>query len=157
MRFALHLLLWILIYLKLLHIHDGLSSTSVSVGLSVKTLKNRFWSFKNIASESKNVALISCLLILSGDIQTNPGPTNNARIYPCGLCELPVTSEHIDGIECDGCQVWHHRSCTELCSTEFDFLAKHYHVQWLCCKCDRVNISSFTFRSYELFTLNVYN
>ena len=101
--------------------------------------------------------MFACLLLLSGDIQSNPGPANDSRIYPCGLCEMPVTWEHLDGIACDGCSIWHHRSCIELCSADYDLLARHSHIQWLCCKCDSANIDCFTFRSLELFTSNVYN
>ena len=72
-------------------------------------------------------------------------------------CEMPVTWEHLDGIACDGCSIWHHRSCIELCSVDYDLLARHSHIQWLCCKCESINIDCFTFRSLELYTSNVYN
>jgi hypothetical protein len=29
-------------------------------------------------------------------------------------------------------------------------------VQWLCCKCESINVSTFTFHSYELNTSNYY-
>ncbi|VDI17133.1 Hypothetical predicted protein [Mytilus galloprovincialis] len=43
----------------------------------------------------------------------------------------------------------------ELCSKDYELLEKS-NVQWICCKCESMNISSFTFRSYELETSNIY-
>ena len=157
MRMLLHLLLWTLICWELIHINDGPTLPSVSVGICVKTLKHRFWSPNRIATDNKNWTMFACLLLLSGDIQSNPGPANVSHIYPCGLCEMPVTWEHLDGIACDGCSIWHHRSCIELCSADYDLLARHSHIQWLCCKYESINIDCFTFRSLELYTSNVYN
>ncbi|WAR06007.1 LORF2-like protein [Mya arenaria] len=105
---------------------------------------------------SRACTLLTCLLLLCGDIESNPGPANTP-VYPCGLCEMPVTWEHHDGLCCDGCDIWHHRSCIELCSADYDLLAKHKSVQWLCCKCDSVNMTSFTFRSFELSTTNSFH
>ena len=30
------------------------------------------------------------MILLSGDIELNPGPTNKS-MYPCAMCDLPVT------------------------------------------------------------------
>ena len=93
--------------------------------------------------------LISLTLLLAGDIHLNPGPINkNASVYPCGLCEHPV-SWNCHAVCCDGCDVWHHKSCIELCSADFELLQRS-HVQWMCCKCDSINVDSFTFHSYDL-------
>ena len=127
---------------------------SVLVGATFRTLKRK------PPCESvrlrMNLAQLTCILLLCGDIQSNPGPTGAAYIYPCGLCEQPVTWEHVDGLCCDGCDIWHHRSCIELCSADYDLLSKHSHIQWLCCKCESINLSSFTFHSFELSTSNMY-
>ena len=93
---------------------------------------------------SKGLSFIFLSLILSGN--PNPG-TKNTSTYPCGLCDLPVTWT-CEGVCCDDCSIWHHRSCLELCSADYELLHRS-NVQWLCCKCDSININSFTFRSYE--------
>jgi hypothetical protein len=64
----------------------------------------------NSSSQQPRKTLLICIILLSGDIETNPGPVKNAEIFPCGLCDLPVTWEHVNGICCDGCDIWHHRS-----------------------------------------------
>ncbi|CAG2212034.1 unnamed protein product [Mytilus edulis] len=95
------------------------------------------------------------LLILGGDIELNPGPRGKQQsIYPCGLCDHPVTWK-CDGVCCDDCDIWHHRSCIELCTVDYELLQRS-NVQWHCCKCESINVSSFTFHSYELNTSNYY-
>ena len=134
-------------------LHSEIST--VLVAINDRPTKNR--PFRETTISHRNHSLLTCILLLCGDIQQNPGPVRNAHIYPCGLCELPVTWEHVDGLCCDGCDVWHHRSCIELCSADYDLLARHSHIQWLCCKCDSINVSSFTFHSFELNTSNMFD
>ena len=97
------------------------------------------------------------LILLSGDVHSNPGPINS--IYPCGYCHRPVTwDSNSDGVCCDGdgCDLWHHKSCIELCSEDFQLLNRT-NVQWHCCKCEHINIASFTFHSfYSDITSNYY-
>jgi hypothetical protein len=87
-------------------------------------------------------------------IETNPGPNINASTYPCGLCEKPVIW-NCKGICCDDCSIWHHKSCIELCTYDYELLERS-NVQWLSCKWESINVSTFTFRSYELETSNIY-
>ena len=89
------------------------------------------------------------LLLLSGDIHINPGPrAKNSSVFPCGLCEYPVTWS-CKGVACDDCSIWFHQSCIELCSADFELL-NHSNIQWKCYKCNSINCDSFTFHSYEL-------
>jgi hypothetical protein len=97
-------------------------------------------------SPKANTTLALLVIILSNDIQVNPGP--NASIYPCGLCDVPVTW-NCEGVGCDGCSIWCHKSCVELCSEDYSLLNRS-NVQWLCCRCDSINCNSFTFRSFEI-------
>ena len=104
-------------------------------------------------STSKAVCILT--ILLSGDVAMNPGPRNKqSTIYPCGLCEHPVTWDH-KGVCCDGCDVWHHQSCIELCTYDYELLERS-NVQWLCCKCESINVTTFTFRSYEIHLSNIY-
>jgi hypothetical protein len=86
------------------------------------------------------------ILLVSGDVELNPGP-RQCSIYPCGYCQIPVTWS-TEGVCCDDCSIWHHRSCLELCAGEYSLLHRS-HVQWLCCKCNSINVDSFTFNSFE--------
>ncbi|CAC5371135.1 unnamed protein product [Mytilus coruscus] len=78
---------------------------------------------------------------LNWDIEQNPGPrTKQPSIYPCGLCEHPVT--------------W---NCEGVCCDDYYDLLQRSNVQWLCCKCESINVSTCTFHSYELNTSNYYD
>ena len=103
---------------------------------------------------TKSKHLLLLLITLSGDIEVNPGPPKKESVYPCGLCEHPVTW-NCRGVCCDGCNIWHHSSGIELCSKDYELLEKS-NVQWICCKCESMTISSFTFKSYNLETSNLY-
>ncbi|CAC5376108.1 unnamed protein product [Mytilus coruscus] len=82
---------------------------------------------------NKDHSMLILILLLAGDIELNPGPrTKQQSIYQCGLCEHPVTW-NCEGVCCDDCNIWHHKSCIELCSTDYDLLQRS-NVQWLCCK-----------------------
>lgn len=102
----------------------------------------------------KGRAIILLSILLSGDVELNPGPGKQESIYPCALCDHPVGWNH-DGVCCDACDNWHHKSCIEMCTHDYELLNRP-NVQWLCCKCESINISTFTFRSYELELTNVY-
>jgi len=93
------------------------------------------------------------IILLAGDIELNPGPTR-ANIFPCGLCDRPVTWSN-EGVCCDCCSIWHHRSCIELCTEDYELLQRS-NVQWMCCKCDSINVTSFIYHSYEIENVSYY-
>ena len=99
----------------------------------------------------KQVSSITLLIIiLSGDIQLNPGPSS---IYPCGYCELPVTWNHFRAVCCDNCSLCYHSECIELSSDRINLL-QYSNISWICCKCDSQNVDSFTYHSYEFEVSN---
>ena len=73
-------------------------------------------------------------------------------IYPCGFCELNVNWE-CQAVCCDECHLWYHKSCLDLGMSEYDRLA-NTSISWICCKCHTPNLSSFTFRSFDVSTEN---
>ncbi len=78
------------------------------------------------------------LMILSGDIQQNPGPHNR---YPCGVCSKEVKN---NGIQCDSCDKWYHAKCCSVSKNMFNILANSSCV-WICCNCGLPNFSSSLF------------
>ena len=75
---------------------------------------------------SKTLTLL--IIILSVDIQVNPGPTS---IYPCGL---PVTWDHQRAACCCNCKSWYHSEYIELSSSKINIL-QFSNVSWICCHC----------------------
>ena len=116
------------------------------------------------ASRSRHFApslLFLGMLMLSGDIEPNPGPLpcqnghRDASYFPCGYCDLGVSFKH-RAVCCDNCSIWYHNSCIELCTEEYEHL-QHSNVSWLCAKCHSHNLSNSLYHAYELETTNYYD
>ena len=103
------------------------------------------------AMNKENRSLVILLLLLAGDIQMNPGPGNRS-VFPCGTCDIPVTWSQ-EGVCCNNCSVWYHKSCEDLSSRNMSYLGRSS-VIWHCCKCNSINVDSFTFNSFELNTMS---
>ena len=128
-------------------------NTTEPVTAAITSCRN-FANRARIPPSSPYKTLLSLALILAGDVQQNPGPRASS-VYPCGLCENPVTW-NCRGVACDGCSIWYHGSCIELCTNDYSMLERS-NVQWLCHKCDSINCTTFTFRSFSLNCSNVYS
>ena len=57
-------------------------------------------------TEGKPVWKVLWLLLVCGDVESNPGPVR----FPCGCCGKAVKVNQ-DGVLCDGCGKWLHRKC----------------------------------------------
>ena len=73
------------------------------------------------------------LLVLSGDIETNPGPAARpADYFPCGYCQLDVSWGCNGGVASDTCEVCYHISCHE---TNMSRYQQDPEINWKCYKC----------------------
>ena len=66
-------------------------------------------------------------------------------IYPCGICQEPVTWEQ-NSICCDTCELWCHKDCLSMSTTLFTRLANS-DTSWLCPTWDAPNFSSVLFNT----------
>ena len=66
---------------------------------------------------SIRVYITLLMLLLSGDVQLNPGP-RHADIFPCGFSQKPVTWS-TPGICCGNWEVWFHCPCVDIGSQEY--------------------------------------
>ena len=107
-----------------------------------------------VTQNRPQTATILLCIILSGDIQTHPGPRQSS-IHPCGVCERPASYESVI-IACHQCDIWYHKSCLEVSSLDCDKL-RDTGVSWICYKCDTPNYDNTLFRSYELDTQNQFS
>ena len=80
------------------------------------------------------------ILLLSGDIEINPGPSFK---YPCGRCERPVKSNQ-KGIQCDLCDKWYHVNCEHISSESYHLLANNTD-EWFCGLCSLPPLSDSFF------------
>ena len=89
-------------------------------------------------SKNKN-AWLSIILLLSGDLQQNPGPRSPKA--PCGICKKACTYK-TPAVACDNCNVWYHTRCMAMNSSVYRAL---HNVSWYCCSCQFHNFSSGLF------------
>ena len=78
--------------------------------------------------------IIQLLLLLSGTVEMNPGPTRRAPKFPCGQCKRAATNAS-RSIACDNCLQWFHIDCTGTSSTIFECYVTDVELPWLCTGC----------------------
>ena len=81
--------------------------------------------------------LLSSILLLCGDIRTNPGPLK----HPCGLCSKPVKRNQ-KGIECEDCFEWFHTNCIFMSTQSYQNFADNTKLVWMCNRCMFPNFST---------------
>ena len=81
-----------------------------------------------------------CLLLLCGDVHSNPGPT---IVYPCSVCEVDVLDDN-KAVCCDSCDQWVHVSCDpSLSDLLYDKMVQNsMEDPWFCSEC--MNDDSFS-------------
>ena len=82
------------------------------------------------------------LLILCGDISSNPGSKCK---HPCGICSKSVRSDQ-RAVQCDSCDVWYHVKCMQMNTHVYEALANSS-CTWECVICGLPNFSSSLFES----------
>ena len=77
-----------------------------------------------------NTSLCASLILLSGDINLNPGPVKD----PCFLCNKGCRSNQ-KAIQCDDCDNWYHVKCIGMKNDEYFDLVSDTSANWICTKC----------------------
>ena len=129
--------------------------TSSKPGVASVLSYRKWWQKPRPTCDVQPRALITLnVLLLCGDVQSNPGPRQSS-IYPCAYCQLHVGWEN-SGINCDNCEIWFHRSCADLSTSEYNRLSE-ISTEWRCYRCNMVNQSSSHYHSYELECKNSFD
>ena len=115
---------------------------SVHALVYLRSLKDRFKSLPTQTSNTHPTSTSSLLLLLlSGDVQSNPGPPK----YPCGICKKAVKWDHKNpSVCCDSCDTWFHQKCLVMPDAVFEGLKN---VTWECVQCGLPNFSTSLFDS----------
>ena len=92
--------------------------------------------------ESICTELLQLLLVISGNVELNPGPRTPK--YTCGECRKEVS---INSIACDTCNTWYDRECAGMNLTIFESYVKNLDMEWECTQCGMPNISNSIFDS----------
>ena len=139
---------------------DTVTAATIDITVKKPTLclcsSISFLSSVKPKSEPRNNSVLNIffMLMLSGDIQQNPGP-GLGSIYPCGYCEIAVNWSH-RALCCDTCDIWYHKSCLGLCTEAFKHLEDHNELSYVCNKCDHMNYATGLYHSYELELSNYF-
>ena len=87
-------------------------------------------SWKLAKFNSHRSKLLLLFLTLSGDIESNPGPSPK---YPCKQCNKSVKNNQ-KGICCDDCDSWVHSKCAGISNAAYNTLASSSD-DWFCSEC----------------------
>ena len=84
---------------------------------------------------------LAALLLLSGDVESNPGPRSIA--FPCGICSKSCREGQL-AIQCDTCDIWIHKKCSKINRSIWPTL-KGTSLTWECIHCGVPNFSDSFF------------
>ena len=100
----------------------------------------------NCRSTPNKVNLVMVILLLSEDVQLNPGPPTRTPKYPCGVSSKNVNHSHM-AMECEDCLAWYHIKCVKMGDNMYQVHLYHNSYTWVCLKCGLPN-----FTNSSLFT-----
>ncbi len=127
------------------------SDQLICTALKTKSFKTS--AFLSLHNRKPNTSwYLFSLLLLAGDLETNPGPSYK---FPCGSCSRPCKKNQI-AIQCDTCDAWYHKKCLSMNSKVFEALA-NTSVSWICCQCGIPNFDSSLFNSSISHTANSFS
>ena len=84
----------------------------------------------SIGALSRSGETVNYLLLLCGDISTNPGPIR----HPCTVCSGSVRSNQC-ALQCDNCNVWSHARCVGVNDSFYRELQLQGDFCWQCPSC----------------------
>ena len=86
------------------------------------------------------------LLLLSGQVELNPGPVTPNQSstfstnYPCGIRQKKVNDSH-HALLCDKCELWFYTDCLEFSVSNYSTLLSFTSPIWICTDCAYSNYS----------------
>ena len=136
--------------MKLSIAKDGFSHLRVDVSCGFKTplllsrstygqLHFTIFSICFTACCYLSIVILVLLLLLSGDVELNPGPIR----FPCGKCNKPVKNNQ-KGLQCNRCDVWYHAKCELVSNNVYDLLS-NTNNEWFCGYCSLPPLSDSFF------------
>ena len=96
-------------------------------------------------------------IILSNQVELNPGPinsSNNDTKYPCYVCNESVLWTE-KGVACDRCDQWFHTKCINM-STQ-TYIGLDNSANWFCNKCESPNGLNSIYQSVHIDSISSKN
>ena len=133
--------------------HQGMETSNISMvpqdnSITSAPLSISYWHLQNglkIRSTHKGKYLTILCLLLSGQVEVNPGPQGRTPKFPCGECGKAVTWTG-RSVACDRCDKWYHKECLAMTTVNFNALPN---TSWECCNCGLPNTSSLFDSSFS--------
>ena len=98
------------------------------------------------------------LLVISHDVETNPGPGPNS-ITPasskCGICDKPSCGWENQAVACDECGKWYHIDCQGITTRLYNQTSSG--LSWSCLQCGLPSVSSALFDISSLNSSNQFS
>lgn len=87
------------------------------------------------------LGLIVLSLVMSGDVETNPGPTATARV--CNICDSSGRCNQLF-VTCNECSAFSHKTCAKLKTSAYRRISLR-RDRWTCWKCSMPQLSNSYF------------
>ena len=81
---------------------------------AIQSMKRNFKLINSATHPRPNCVLLTCMLLLGGDIESNPGPVK----FPCTMCGKPVAKNQ-NALACDVCEKWSHIKCNGVSQSDY--------------------------------------
>ena len=97
------------------------------------------------------------LLVISHDVETNPGPGPTSitqASWNCGICDKPCGWEN-QAVACDECGKWYHIDCQGITTRLYNQMGSGF--SWSCLQCGLPNVSSALFDISSLNSSNQFS
>ena len=130
--------------------HNTKHTDYTSILSTIKEISFKQWKHKICRYKQKHLILI---LLLSGDIELNPGPVSSK----CQICIKACTTKQ-GTIQCDTCNEWYHIACLHSNTPKHIAIGlRNKYASWHCIHCGLPQISSDLFNYKDLITTNSYS
>ena len=108
------------------------------------------WNF-----DSNNSHHLLRVLLLSGQVETNPGPPPFE--FPCGISKNEV-NDSANALCCDMCSYWCHIDCCGVSSENYQNLCNNSNsFSWICYQCGCLNFNSLMFATASIELSNSFS
>ena len=127
-----------------------------SLNISTKFLQKSTLSTGVLNFEAQNTHHLLIIILLSGQVEINPGPSAPVQ-HPCCICHNEVTDSDY-ALNCVSCAFWCHINCCGMSELNYETLCNRSgSFSWICYECSCPNFSSSLFATASIETSNSFS
>ena len=137
---------------KVMNHHNTKDIDNTTILITMKRISLKNFKHKICKYRQKHLVL---LILLAGDIESNPGPVRSTKKDMCNICSKTCTKKQ-RAIQCDSCDEWYHTSCLHM-NTPIYIALGNKDASWHCLQCGLPQFTSGLFNSQDVDTTNPYS